>query len=52
MYKLIVGFSDPKDSEELKFIEEDKIYQVTMGKGLLILISELKTVIHPEEFLD
>jgi hypothetical protein len=47
VYSLIIRFNDPKEAEELKFIEEDKIYQVSMGKGLLILLSELKQVIKP-----
>jgi hypothetical protein len=52
VYQLIKRFHDPKDTEELKFVEEDKIYQVTMGRGLLILMEELKAAVPAEDFQD
>lgn len=52
VYQLIVRFQDPKDTGELNFIEEDKIYQVSMGRGLLILLDELRAVVPAEDFLD
>jgi hypothetical protein len=36
VYQLIARFPDQK--EEPKFIEEDQVYEVTMGRGILILL--------------
>jgi hypothetical protein len=36
VYQLIVRFQD--GGKELNFVEEDRIYEVSMGKGLLLLL--------------